>query len=222
MLRAGARQPLELRPLACGTRRPPVQAGSPRRAPRPPPDRVVCTSARLPQLLFNDFLHAFFLFHLIHFKAATAAYARGGEGAAGGCGAGLRSLRLLLLPGSGRSAEQVGTGAPGREARWQKGPADSATDGRTRWPGTGVAPPHRPPFPPLAIAPPPDPTPPHSRIPPPGPPHPSLPIPHSSPEPPATSSTRGVASPNALSPSRPQPPPPPRLTPPFSPFRPGA
>ncbi|KAK2115462.1 hypothetical protein P7K49_006088, partial [Saguinus oedipus] len=38
---------------------------------------------------------------------------RSGEGAAGGCGAGLRSLRPLLLPGSGLSAEQVGTGAPG-------------------------------------------------------------------------------------------------------------
>lgn len=86
-----------------------------------------------------------------------AASALGGEGAAGGCGAGLRSLRPLLLPGSGLSAEQVGTGTQrdGRRAlaKGTRGPRDRWADPAARETMTGATAPHRPPFSPPAFAP---------------------------------------------------------------------
>lgn len=94
--------------------------GHPRRCiSTPAPPGRARTSARLPHLLLTIF---FFFLHASFFCSVLSFLRRGrrqrklwaGRGAAGGCGAGLRSLRpLLLLPGSGLSTEQVGTGAPG-------------------------------------------------------------------------------------------------------------
>ncbi|XP_006877375.1 PREDICTED: splicing factor, proline- and glutamine-rich-like [Chrysochloris asiatica] len=56
----------------------------------------------------------------------------GRDGAAGGCGEGLRSPRQLPPPGSGLSAVQVGTGAPGG-AGWPRDPWQGAR-GRGRPP----------------------------------------------------------------------------------------
>lgn len=129
--------------------------------PAPPAARA---SPRLLRLLLTIFFFAciLFLFRFILFKAgAVAASARGGEGAAGGCGAGLRSLRPLLLPGSGPSAEQVGTGTlrDGKRAlaKGTRGPRDRWADPAARETMTGATAPRRPPFSPPSFAPSPEP-----------------------------------------------------------------
>lgn len=123
-------------------------------APGPPP-RQPRAHHRIFFICFLRFFFFFacilFLFRFILFKAgAVAASARGGEGAAGGCGAGLRSLRPLLLPGSGPSAEQVGTGTlrDGKRAlaKGTRGPRDRWADPAARETMTGATAPRRPPF----------------------------------------------------------------------------